>query len=120
MRRCRAEFGEEDGPWKLTLEPPRRREWGRLVVCRYSGAENASTVGETVRTRDVLLVVWLKNQSPPALSSLHGTVDIGERVRTARLPRGGHDPEYRGTEVVLVAESPPAYDAIVTTEVLPG
>jgi hypothetical protein len=48
---------------------------------------------------------------------LIGTVDIGERVRTARLPRGGHDLEYRGTEKVLVVESPPAHDAIVPAEI---
>lgn len=62
MRRCRAEFAEVDGPWKLTLEPPRRRERGRLVVCRYSDAENVLFRRPWLRTRDVLLVVWLKSQ----------------------------------------------------------
>ena len=44
---------------------------------------------------------------------------IDKRVRTAGLLRGDTI-QCRGTEVVLVVESPPAYDAIVTTEVLPG
>ena len=45
---------------------------------------------------------------------------IGKRVWTTRLARGDTILGYRGTEEVLVVEPPPAYDAIVPTEVLAG
>ena len=57
---------------------------------------------------------FYKTNLDPALS-VQRQASMDHQVGT-----GGHDLEYRGTKELLVVESPPAYHAIVPTEVSAG